>query len=77
MKAIKTIALICVIMAVLTACDTRDDKDISVTRYKHYVDVTDHWLISTYNGYILRGYTTQQNEDGSYTIVFDVGKVKQ
>lgn len=77
MKVIKIIVAIMATMAVLTACDTRDDKDISVTRYKHYVDVTDHWRISTYNGYILRGYTTQQNEDGSYTIVFDVGKVKQ
>jgi uncharacterized lipoprotein NlpE involved in copper resistance len=73
MKRIVLLMLIAILCITLFACDKRKDKDLSVNQ-RCYVEVTDYWSVSTYNGYICTEYHIQHNDDKSYTVTFEINK---
>lgn len=60
----------------LSSCDSNSSEDISISQYKLYINNTEHWDISTYNGYKCVAKDTVKNEDGNYTITFEFKAVE-
>lgn len=69
MKKVLVISMLVLLMFMLTGCDENNNEDLFIREYKHYINNTQHWKISTYNGYHLVDRILRQEEDGDYTLV--------
>ena len=70
----KRLCLIFALVLLLSGCD-KSDKDISVDEYKFYIGSTEHYDITTYNGYKCTEYSELKNADGTYTVTFKFSKL--
>ena len=71
-KCIILVLLACSVL-VLSGCDKRSDKDVDVSQYRLFLNVTEHYDINTYNGYKCVLINQDKSESGAYTLtmVFD------
>lgn len=71
---------ICLFLAILlcfvfVGCDDNKNMDIRISEYL-YINCTENYDISTYNGYKCIEIDKVKNVDGTYTVIFKFSKVK-
>lgn len=67
----KKLLLMSLLLSVLlTGCDEREHKDLYVTCNDYYVNVTEEWVVGTYNGYRCTSYSVDDSKDGTYVVTF-------
>jgi hypothetical protein len=79
-KSIATYSLITIttllLVFIVFGNDNNDEHDIRISEYKHYINNTEHYDISTYNGYKCVGIDKQYDEDNNdYIIKFKFKKI--
>lgn len=68
---IKLVVVFILCIAILLSCsDERLDKDISVCSTHKYIDVSEVWIIKSYNDFVCGTHSIEKNADGSYTVTF-------
>jgi len=76
MKKYTIVLLIALMCFMLAGCDTNNDKDISIDQYKLYINNTEYWNISTFNGYKCIEKNTNKDDNGIYTVTFKFKSLK-
>ena len=75
MKRLYLIIAVLMFCFLSTGCDKRDDKDYFIYS-SQYINVTEQYTISTFNGYKFVG-IEEIDDDGTYTIIFKISKINR
>lgn len=67
------VILLCFLFA---GCDKNKNEDIRISEYGAYINNTEHYDISTFNGYKCIDIDETKNADGSYTVTFQFKKIE-
>ena len=72
MKRFLIIIFVLILVFCVTGCDSdkNENENINVSQYKLYIDTTEHWDISTSNGYKCISMDNSKDDDGVYTVTF-------
>lgn len=75
MRKVLKLTLVALFGAILlTGCDTNYDKNVGVIKTTRYVNVTENYSVNTYNGWVLKEYTEEVNENGEIVLTFKFGE---